>query len=128
MAMEWEGVCAPLALDGPMDGATFLAWVEQFLCPALRTGDIVVADNLSCHKVAGLRQAIEQAGATLLYLPPYSPDLNPIENLFSKFKANLRQVAARTVEELWLAIAKALDMITPQECINCITACGYVND
>lgn len=112
----------------PHGGATFLAWVEQFLCPVLRTGDIVVADNLICHTVAGVGQAIEQAGATLRNLPPYSPDLNPIENLFSKFKAYLRQVAARTVEELWQAIANALDRITTQECINCITAGGYVNN
>jgi transposase len=85
-----------MLLDGPMDGVSFLAWVEQMLAPALRPGDIVVMDNLAAHKVAGVRQAIEACGAELHYLPPYSPDLNPIENAFAKLKAHVRKSAART--------------------------------
>jgi transposase len=105
----------------------FLAWVEQFLAPNLRPGDVVIADNLSSHKVAGVRAAIEAAGAQYLNLPAYSPDLNPIENFFSKLKARLRGLAARTVEALWAAIAEILDTIEPDECRNYIIGCNYVN-
>ncbi len=104
-----NGFVAPMLLDGPMDGEVFRAWCEQMLAPALRPGDIVVMDNLAAHKVAGIRQAIEAAGAGLLYLPPYSPDLNPIENAFAKLKAHARKAAARTIEALEVATANALD-------------------
>ena len=116
---------APMVLDGPMDGPAFLAWVEQMLVPALKAGDIVVMDNLPAHKPDAVRLAIEAAGATLRYLPPYSPDLNPIEMAFSKFKALLKKAAARTIEDLWSAIGKALPQITSNDCQNYFTAAGY---
>jgi transposase len=122
------GIAAPMLLDGPMSGPAFLAYVEQVLVPELKQGDIVVMDNLPAHKVAGIRQAIEAAGAHLLYLPPYSPDFNPIEMAFSKLKALLRKAAARTVGELWDAIAQSLDAFTPQECENYFAAAGYDRD
>ena len=116
---------APMLLDGPMDGDAFLAYVIYVLVPELRPGDIAVMDNLPSHKVAGVRDAIEAVGATLLYLPPYSPDFNPIEMTFSKLKAILRQAAARTIDDLWDAIAQSLDQFTPEECRNYFTAAGY---
>ncbi|MCH7555323.1 MAG: IS630 family transposase [Proteobacteria bacterium] len=119
------GLSAPMLLDGPMDGDAFRAYVTQVLVPELTPGDIVVMDNLPAHKVAGVRHAIEAAGATLLYLPPYSPDFNPIEMTFSKLKAILRQAAARTVDELWDVIAQSLDEFTPEECRNYFAAAGY---
>ena len=119
------GIAAPMLLDGPMDGAAFKAYVEQVLAPDLTSGDIVVMDNLPAHKVAGIQQAIEAAGATLLYLPPYSPDFNPIEMAFSKLKALLRKAAARTRDELWDAIASAIDAFTPTQCENYFAAAGY---
>jgi len=119
------GIAAPMLLDGPMDGAAFKAYVEQVLAPDLTSGDIVVMDNLPAHKVAGIQQAIEAAGATLLYLPPYSPDFNPIEMAFSKLKALLRKAAARTKDDLWDAIASAIDAFTPTECENYFAAAGY---
>jgi transposase len=119
------GLAAPFVLDGPMDGVAFLAYVRQVLIPELKPGDIVIMDNLPAHKVKGVREAIEAAGASLIYLPPYSPDLNPIEKAFSKLKAILRKAAARTLEELWDAIARALAAFTPQECCNYFAACGY---
>ena len=99
--LRLDGLSAPMLLDGPMHGAAFLAYVEQVLAPELKPGDIVVMDNLPAHKVKGVRQGIEGAGASLLYLPPYSPDFNPIEMAFSKLKAALRKAAARTIDELW---------------------------
>ena len=114
-----------MLLDGPMDGDAFLAYVTQVLVPELRPGDIAVMDNLPSHKVSGVKQAIEAAGATLLYLPPYSPDFNPIEMAFSKLKAILRQAAARTVDDLWDVIAQSLDDFTPSECRNYFAAAGY---
>ena len=108
-----------------MDGQAFLAYVKQVLVPELKPGDSVIMDNLPAHKVKGVREAIEEAGATLIYLPPYSPDFNPIEMAFSKFKAFLRKVAARTIPELDDAIAKAIDTFTPQECANYFAAAGY---
>ena len=99
-ALRAEGIVAPLVLDGAIDGPAFLAYVEQFLAPALRPGDVLVMDNLGSHKVAGVREAVEARGASLLHLPPYSPDLNPIEMAFAKLKALLRSEAARTVEAL----------------------------
>ena len=117
-----------MVLDGPMDGAAFLAYVEQVLIKDLNPGDIVVMDNLPAHKVSGVRQAIEGVGARLLYLPPYSPDFNPIEMAFSKLKAILRKAAARTVDALWDVIASALDAFTPSECENYFIAAGYDPD
>lgn len=120
-----SGVIAPMLLDGPMDGECFRAWVEQMLAPTLRPGDIVVMDNLSAHKVAGIRQAINRAGAHLLYLPPYSPDLNPIENAFAKLKALMRAAAARTFDALEAAAATALGNLKSTECANFFTNAGY---
>jgi transposase len=120
-----DGLVAPMLLDGPMDGAAFKAYVEQVLAPELTPGDIVIMDNLPAHKVAGVRQAIEAAGAILLYLPPYSPDFNPIEMAFSKLKALLRKAAARTKDDLWDATANAIDAFTPSECENYFAAAGY---
>lgn len=123
-----SGLMAPMVLDGPMDGAAFLAYVEQVLVKELTPGDVVIMDNLPAHKVSGVRQAIESAGARLVYLPPYSPDFNPIEQAFSKLKAILRKAAARTVEGLWSAIKNALDAFTPDECRNYFAAAGYDPD
>ncbi len=123
--LRTSGMTAPMLLDGPMHGAAFLAYVEQVLVPELSPGDIVVMDNLPAHKVAGVRQAIEAKGARLLYLPPYSPDFNPIEMAFSKLKALLRKAAARTVDDLWDTIANCLDAFKPHECINYFAAAGY---
>jgi transposase len=120
-----DGLVAPLVLDGAVDGPAFLAWVEQSLAPSLRPGDTVVADNLGSHKVAGVREAIEARGASLLYLPPYSPDLNPIELAFSKLKRLLRTASARTADALCEAIATALGSFTSAECTNYLRHCGY---
>lgn len=121
-------IIAPLVLDGPMTGETFRAYVEQFLAPALSPGDIVVMDNLAAHKVAGVRQAITKAGASILYLPPYSPDLNPIEQVFAKLKALLRKATARTRDTLWTTIGHLLDAFSPAECRNYLSNSGYAFD
>jgi len=123
--LRYNDITAPMVLDGPMDGAAFLAYVEQFLCPTLTPGDIVIADNLPSHKVAGVREAIEKMGATLRYLPPYSPDLNPIEKMFSKLKALLRKAAHRTIDALWNEIGKLLNAFLPDECSNYFKSSGY---
>ncbi|WLA39737.1 IS630 family transposase [Bradyrhizobium elkanii] len=120
-----DGLIAPLVLDGPMDGDAFLAYVEQLLAPSLRPGDTVIMDNLPTHKVHGVREAIQAVGASLLYLPPYSPDFNPIELAFSKLKALLRAAAARTMPDLWQAIANALKRFSPEECQNYLVPAGY---
>jgi transposase len=119
------GLVAPFVLDGPMTGAAFRAYVERVLAPALAPSDVVVMDNLGVHKVAGIRKAIEAAGASLLYLPPYSPDLNPIEQVFAKLKALLRKAAARTRDALWAAIGDLLAAYSPDECRNYLASCGY---
>jgi transposase len=124
-ALRVDGITAPCVFDGPMDGPCFRAYIEQFVVPTLRPGDIVVMDNLSSHKVDGIREAIEAAGAELRYLPPYSPDLNPIEQFFAKLKALLRKAAARTIDALVAAIADALTAISPQECQNYLANQGY---
>ncbi len=116
---------APMVLDGPMDGTAFLAYIEQCLVPTLKPGDLVIADNLSCHKVAGVREALEAAGATLRYLPPYSPDLNPIEQMFAKLKALLRKAAKRTVDSLWTEIGRLLSEFSAAECQHYFAAAGY---
>jgi transposase len=122
------GVVAPLVFDGPMTGEAFRAYVEQFLAPVLSPGDVVVMDNLAAHKVAGVREAIAAVGASTLYLPPYSPDLNPIEQLFSKLKALLRKAAARTRDALWNTIGTLLDAFSPDECRNYLENSGYAFD
>ena len=123
--LRTTGLTAPMVLDGAMNGAAFKAYVEQVLAPTLGPGDIVVMDNLSSHKVAGVREAIKVTGAFLLYLPPYSPDLNPIELAFAKLKALLRKAAARSVDELWRVIPNLLDEFTPHECTNFFRHAGY---
>lgn len=127
-ALRLTGMTAPFVYDGAMNGNVFLAYVEQVLVPTLASGDIVVMDNLPAHKIAGVRDAIEKIGATLLFLPPYSPDFNPIENAFSKLKALLRAKAERTVSALWDAVAAVLDLFTPDECANYFKAAGYEPD
>jgi transposase len=124
--LRHDGLTAPMVTDGPMDGEMFLAYVRKFLCPRLGLGDIVILDNLSSHKVSGVEQAIAAAGATLLYLPPYSPDLNPIEKLFAKLKALLRKAATRTIVSLWKQIGKLLNTFSPTECSNYFASSGYV--
>jgi transposase len=120
-----NAITAPLVIDRPMNGAVFLAWLEQFLIPTLRRGDIVVMDNLPAHKIAAVRALIETAGAILLYLPPYSPDLNPIEMAFAKLKALLRKAAEQTVEGLWDKIGEILGAFSPHECANYFRHAGY---
>jgi transposase len=120
-----SGMVAPMVLDGPINGIAFQAYVDQVLVPDLRPGDVVIMDNLSSHKRPGIRAAIEAAGANLLYLPPYSPDFNPIENAFAKLKAMLRKAAERTIDGLWSAIGKIIDAFNPTECANYFAAAGY---
>lgn len=122
------GMVAPMVLDAPINGIAFQAYVDQVLVPELHSGDIVVMDNLGSHKGAGIRAAIEAAGASLLYLPPYSPESNPIENAFAKLKAMLRKAAARAVDGLWTAIGRIIDTFTPAECANYFSAAGYDPD
>jgi transposase len=124
-ALRHNRVTAPFLLDGPMNGPTFLAYVQQILAPTLKPGDIVIMDNVGVHKVAGVREAIETRGAMLLYLPPYSPDLNPIEQFFSKLKAMLRKAAARSIESLWAVIGSCLANFPPRECAAYLTNAGY---
>lgn len=119
------GMTAPLVFDGPINAQVFEAYVEQFLAPTLRPGDIVIMDNLSSHKGSKVRELIEAAGASLRYLPPYSPDFNPIEKAFAKLKAYLRKAAERTVDGLWSAIGRCLDLFKPTECQNYFAASGY---
>jgi transposase len=125
VALRMCGLIAPMVLDGPMTGPAFLAYVEQVLVPTLKPGMIVVMDNLAAHRMAAVRAAIEATGARLWLLPPYSPDLNPIENAFSKLKALLRKAAARTIPNLWDAIRDALPQFTPAQCANFFKAAGY---
>jgi transposase len=124
-ALRVDGLTAPLVVDGAINGELFLSYVRQQLVRTLHPGDIVVMDNLSAHKVAGVRQAIEAAGARVLYLPPYSPDLNPIELVFAKFQWLVRSAAARTVESLWQICGQLLDRFTSTECRNYFRHCGY---
>ncbi len=123
-----RGMIAPLVLDGPINREIFDAYVTQILVPELRPGDIVVMDNLGSHKGEQSRVAIESAGARLLFLPPYSPDFNPIEKAFSKLKAYLRKAAERTLDGLWSAIGRIIDTFTPMECLNYFRAAGYDTD
>jgi transposase len=127
-ALRLTGMTAPFVYDGAMNGNVFVAYVEQVLVPTLSEGDVVVMDNLPAHKAAGIRDAIEAAGASLLYLPPYSPDFNPIENAFSKLKALLRAKAERTITGLWDTVGAILDLFTPAECANYFKAAEYESD
>lgn len=120
-----EGLVAPGVFDGAINGAMFLAYVEQVLVPTLRPGDIVIMDNLGAHKVAGVAEAITGAGAGVLHLPAYSPDLNPIEQVFAKLKTLLRAAAHRTVDALWAALGRLLDHFSPAECANYLRHAGY---
>ncbi len=124
-ALRLTGMTAPMVFDGPMTGEWFLAYTEQVLVPTLRPGDVVILDNLPAHKGSAVRAAVEAIGATLLFLPPYSPDFNPIENAFAKLKTLLRKAAARTVDQLWRVIGESLDAFTPDECANYFAAAGY---
>jgi transposase len=124
-ALRSSGMTAPMVLDGPMHGLAFIAWVEQELAPTLSPGDVVVMDNLPAHKPPAVRAAIEARGAELRYLPPYSPDLNPIEMAYAKLKALLRKAAARTITDLWQAIADAIAQITTADCLGFFNAAGY---
>ena len=117
-ALRHEGIVAPLVVDGAINGDVFLAYVEQQLVPTLKVGDIVVMDNLSFHKVAGVKEASKSAGAMVLYLPPYSPDFNPIEQVFSKLKTLVRKAKTRTMEELWNKLGELTDVFTPEKCKN----------
>jgi transposase len=125
--LRCDGISAPLVIDCPMNGTIFRTYVEQCLVPELKPGDIVIMDNLAAHKVAGIRETINAAGASVLYLPPYSPDLNPIEQLFAKLKALLRKAAARSIEALWQAIGRLLDAFNSQECANYFRNAGYAS-
>ena len=123
--LRHDRIVAPLVLDGPINGAAFRAYVEQFLAPTLSQGDIVVADNLGSHKVAGIREAIEARGAIFVHLPAYSPDQKPIEQFFAKLKAHIRRIAPRSREALWQTIADVIDLCSPAECNNYLANCGY---
>lgn len=123
--LRLNGLVAPCVFDGAINGALFLSYVEQVLVPTLVEDDIVAMDNLACHKVAGVREAIEAAGATVKYLPPYSPDLNPIEMVFAKVKAILRAKAIRTMDALWKALGTMTDCVTPSEALNFFRHAGY---
>jgi len=127
-ALRLGGMTAPMVLDGAMNGPAFLAYVDQVLVPTLVPDDIVVMDNLPAHKSAAVRQAIERAGAKLYFLPPYSPDFNPIENAFSKLKSFLKKTAARTKADLWKAIGRGIDTFSPSQCVNYFAAAGYDRD
>ncbi len=116
---------APMVIDGPINRDAFTAYVRQLLVPDLAPGDIVIMDNLSSHKTPAVREAIEAVGATLLFLPPYSPDFNPIEQAFSKLKAHLRKAAERTIHGLWNAIGRIIDLYSPAECANYFANAGY---
>jgi transposase len=120
-----SGIVAPFVIDCPVNREVFETWVERVLAPELRPGDVVILDNLSRHKGPRVQVLVEAAGAKLRYLPPYSPDFNPIENAFARLKALLRREAARTIDALWSAIGRLIDLITPGECVNMFAAAGH---
>ena len=124
-ALRCDQLTAPCVFDGPINGEKFRAYVEQILVPTLKPGDLVLMDNLNSHKVAGVRQAIEAAGAERRFLPPYSPDMDPIEQVFAKVKNTLRKIARRTVDALWNAVGIAIDDVSPTECLNYFQNAGY---
>jgi transposase len=124
-ALRHDGLTAPLVVDGAINGELFLTYVQQQLVPTLKEGDIVILDNLSSHKVAGVKKAMESVGAKVMYLPPYSPDLNPIENVFSKLKTLVRKLKLRKQEELGKKLGELCDVFSPQECQNYCRNAGY---
>ena len=126
-ALRSDRIDAPCVVDGPINGTSFLAYVEQILVPTLKQGDIVIMDNLGSHKGKAVRKAIRAAGAKLFFLPPYSPDLNPIEQVFAKLKTLLRKAGERTVEATWKRIGQLLDAFAPTECANYIKNAGYAS-
>jgi transposase len=126
-ALRADRLEAPCVIDGPINGASFLAYVEQILTPALLPGDIVIMDNLGSHKGKAVRKAIRSAGARLFFLPPYSPDLNPIEQVFAKLKTLLRKADERSVQSTWQRIGQLLDVFSPQECANYFKNAGYAS-
>lgn len=125
--LKHDGIVAPCVIDGPINGESFTAWVEQFLIPELEPGSIIVIDNLGSHKGAQVRRLLKKAGIKLFFLPPYSPDLNPIEQVFSKLKRLLRKANERTVEATWRRIGSLLDNFPPHECANYIRGAGYAS-
>ena len=126
-ALRCDRITAPCVIDGPINGRSFLAYVEQVLVPTLQQGDVVIMDNLGSHKRQAIRRAIRAVGAKLLFLPAYSPDLNPIEQVFAKLKTLLRKIDARSIETTWKAIGSLLDTFTPDECANYLTNAGYAS-
>jgi transposase len=126
--LRHDGMTAPWVLDGPMDGLAFITYIKTQLAPTLQKGDVVVMDNLPAHKVAEAEAAIKERGAWLLFLPPYSPDLNPIELAFSKLKAHMKRLAIRTVGDLWKGVGEILNLFSKQECKNFFNAAGYGAD
>jgi transposase len=124
-ALSTDGLRAPRVLDGPVNGESFTVYVRDVLCPALNPGDTVICDNLSSHKATGAAEALEACGAKLVFLPPYSPDLNPIEKFYSRLKSLLRKAGRRTLEGLVSGIAEVAQTVTPRECSNYFKACGY---
>jgi transposase len=126
-ALRADRIDAPCVIDGPINGESFLAYVEQVLVPTLKPGDIVIIDNLGSHKGKAVRRAIRAAGAKLFFLPPYSPDLNPIEQVFAKLKTLVRKAAERTVEATWQRIGALLSCVSPAECANYIRNAGYAS-
>lgn len=127
-ALRCDRIDAPCVIDGPINGASFLAYVEQFLVPTLKPGDIVIIDNLGSHKALAVRRALRAVGAKLFFLPPYSPDLNPIEQVFAKLKTLLRKAAERTVEATFARIGALLGAFTPRECANYFRNAGYASN
>ena len=126
-ALRHDRIAAPCVFDGPINGERFLAWVQQALAPTLNPGDVVIMDNLSSHKSPAIRKAIRDAGARLFFLPPYSPDLNPIEQVFAKLETLLRKADERTIDATWRRIGKLLECFSPQECANYIRNSGYAS-
>lgn len=127
-ALRHDRIDAPLVLDGPINGQSFAAYVEQFLLPTLSPGDVVIMDNLGSHKGRAVRQLIRSVGARLLFLPPYAPDLNPIEQVFAKLKTLLRKANTRSVEATWRHIGSLLNAFSPSECANYLRNSGYASD
>jgi transposase len=126
-ALRHDGLTAPMVMDGAINGKLFLVYVEQILVPTLHEGDIVILDNLSSHKVSGVKEAIESVGAKVVYLPAYSPDFNPIENVFAKLKTLVRKLKLRKVDELWNKLGELCGVFTPRECLNYFKHAGYKN-
>lgn len=127
-ALRCDGLTAPWIINGPMNRQTFEVYVETQLAPTLQPGDVVILDNLSSHKSEKAKAILKERGAWFLFLPPYSPDLNPIEMAFAKLKAHLRRIGARTIDDLWKAVGNICDLYTPDECSNYLREAGYVSD